>query len=98
MKKITVKEIAYHRNGIDGEGFYVVLFSSKEDRKRNFIATVFEGRGQVSVIDVDIAAAGFVTFGTNSWRGDEFEAALRNEIKLWEIKRDAEITKSLTEI
>jgi hypothetical protein len=104
MKTIKIKQIAYHRNGVAGEGFHVILFTSKEipcnqtkTRNCNFIATVFNGIGQVTVIDIDVAAAGCVEFGLNSWRGDDFEAALRDAIGKWEIERDAEITKQILE-
>jgi hypothetical protein len=53
--KIKIKKIAYHRNGICGNGFYVVLFRRKErgDRLRNMVATVFEEQSNVAVLDVD---------------------------------------------
>jgi hypothetical protein len=34
-----------------------------------------------AVLDVAKLAAGDVAFGSNSWRGDEYESALRNAIR-----------------
>jgi hypothetical protein len=37
---ITIQEVARHRNGVCGTGFYAVRFWDKEE-KRQFVATVF---------------------------------------------------------
>lgn len=81
-----VHEVAYHRNGIGGEGFWAVTFTAYVDGEvREMVATVFEKAGHVAVLDVDVLAGtvrrpGTVAFGTNSWRGDVFESELRNAI------------------
>ena len=77
--KLTLKSIAHHRNGICGMPFHVVLFRYDGER-RNMIATVFDGPDyRVAVLDVDMAAAGNVTFGENSWRGDRYA----NQLFAW---------------
>jgi len=83
IDKIKIKEIAYHRNGISGNGFHVVLFSFKDENKkiRNMISTVFEEVGSVTVLDVGLLASGCIAFAQNSWRGDQFENQLRTAIK-----------------
>ena len=82
---IHVKEVAYHRNGMGGEGFHVVRFAWDEAESsslRNMVGIVFEGSGRVAVLDADLTAMGNIAFaGGNSWRGDHFEAVLRHAIK-----------------
>ena len=82
--KIKVLEIEYHRNGISGEGFYAVRFTSRpygtNSEPLNFLATVFDRPGCVSVICLDAIAEHGVGFG-NKWRGDEFAPAIRKAIK-----------------
>ena len=81
--KITVKQIAHHRNGVRGEGFYVVLFSWRDGKRvRNMMATVFGGKCRIAVLDVDETQKGNVAFAEgNSWRGDDFETEIRRAIK-----------------
>ena len=76
--------VAYHRNGVSGMGFYVLTFTWRESRRgpgRRMVATVFEERGQLAVLDIDALTQDNIAFAQgNSWRGDEFEAALREHI------------------
>ena len=94
--EIEIEEIAYHRNGIAGIGFHVVLFrwyeTGEEDAPRNMIGVVTEldeesealrEAGEfyntpTAVFDRDSLAVDNIEFGRNSWRGDEFDAALRD--------------------
>lgn len=81
---IKLKSIAYHRNGIAGEGFHVVLFSARVTTKwRNMVATAFDGEGRIAILDVDMAAAGNVTFGENSWRYEHYADAILGWIKAY---------------
>ena len=77
--RIKIVSSAYHRNGTSGEGFYVVLFKWRDgNRHRNMMATIFEGRGRLAVLDADETAKGNIAFAQgNSWRGDDFEPELR---------------------
>ena len=88
---MKIQEVAYHRNGVSGEGFHVVTF--KSDRRisqgatRKFpdmVAVVYEERGKVAVFDRDLLAAGVIAFGENSWRAEAFEPELRAAIKEYE--------------
>ena len=85
MTKMKVQEIARHRNGISGNGFDVVKFSTRADG--NMIAIVFESAGDCAVFNLDKLAEGKIAFGENSWRGDNYESALRRSIDNWERKR-----------
>jgi len=73
-----VIDIQYHRNGIAGAGFHVILFKSG---KQNMMGVVFEDVGYCAVFDTDMLNAGNIKFGSNSWRGDNYEPELRNAIK-----------------
>jgi len=85
MNPIDVQEIAFHRNGISGVGFYAVTFLwQPEDAtgKEMFLAIVFDEPGECAVVGVDrIGTCGVKFAGGNSWRGDRFEDALRAAIK-----------------
>jgi hypothetical protein len=86
MNALEIHEIAYHRNGISGAPFHVVTFSYAEGTELDrMIATVFDEPGEVAVLNIDKLAAGDIGFGTNSWRGDHFEAQLRQAIGEWDL-------------
>ena len=91
--KIDIHQIAYHRNGVGGVGFYAVTFRDK-DEKREMVASVFpleDGQtwnGMVSVFDINLLGKGEITFGENSWRGDRYEPSLREAIAVYEKERN----------
>lgn len=87
MKLIgRVLKIAYHRNGIAGNGFYVVLFKPSgryEGHPTLFLATVFNEPGNIAVLALDSQRGldnRIIGFADNSWRGDHFEPELREYI------------------
>lgn len=95
--RLTIQEIAHHRNGICGDTFYAVRFHD-DDEDRNMLAIVFDKTYDgynlptwpkpqfgcpVAVIDLDLAQT-TIRFGTNSWRGDEYSSALYQAIRNWE--------------
>jgi glycyl-tRNA synthetase (class II) len=73
VKKVI--EIVYHRNGISGTGFHVVKFLT--EGKTPMMAVVFPTEGHVSVFDSASLEAGTIN---NPFRGDHFEAELRQAI------------------
>lgn len=82
--KLKIQEIQFHRNGVSGSGFHAVRFavtSGPVEERGNFLATVFEGRGDVAVINLDKIAEYGVSLG-NKWRGDYYESAIREAITL----------------
>ena len=90
MAKLDIKVTAvdYHRNGICGEGFYVVLFDWNDGpHTRQMLGVVFPERdGQPSmrtaVFGRDLLAAGNIAFARgNSWRGGHFAEALAAAIR-----------------
>jgi hypothetical protein len=76
--KIVPIDIAFHRNGIDGSPFYAVLFRDGESRK---LAILFNAEAHCAVLDVEKLHAGDIAFGSNSWRGDQFEQPLRAAVR-----------------
>lgn len=73
-------DIAFHRNGICGAPFHVVLFDDAGPQGSRKVALVFDQPGHVAVLDVALLTEGNIQFGENSWRGDAFEPVLRRLI------------------
>lgn len=91
MKKgdTLIQQIAYHRNGLTANSFFVVLFKWHDGKSiRNMVASIFEEPGQLSVFDIDQLLKGNIKFGQggNSWRGDEYETTLRNAIEIYKAR------------
>ena len=78
--KLTINAIACHRNGICGEPFEVVLFEDQGPEGSRKVAILFEEPHYCAVLDVAKLAAGDIAFGSNSWRGDNYEPSLRQAI------------------
>jgi hypothetical protein len=77
-------EKAYHRNG-QLEGFCVVTFDCISGGSTYpMVAVVFKEPGRVAVFDRHKLGAGIIEFGLNSWKGSDFEKALRSEIGVWD--------------
>ena len=67
---------SYHRNGVAGEGFYACSFMFRDgSRLVPLRAIVFDARGHVAVVSNNLV---------QRWRGDDFEDALRQALKLQE--------------
>ncbi len=73
---LKIETVACHRNGVCGAPFYVVLFEDDGP----MLAVVFEAEHHCAVLGIDKLAAGDVAFGSNSWRGDTYERAMRAAI------------------
>ena len=79
--KLTIKDAAFHRNGVGGLGFYAIYFHDQD--QGDMFAALFDEPGACAVVNVKQLAAGDVAFGSNSWRGDHYEAGLRPLIEKW---------------
>jgi hypothetical protein len=79
--KLTIIDIAHHRNGICGAPFDVVLFKDKGPEGSRKVSIVFDEPHHCAVLDVAKLAAGVIHFGENSWRGDNYEPHLREAIR-----------------
>ena len=69
------------RNGVCGAPFDVVLFEDQGPDGSRKIAILFEGDSLCAVLDVAKLAASDIAFGSNSWRGDDYESALRQSLR-----------------
>jgi len=84
---IKIADAAFHRNGICGLPFYVILFDSKENGR--MVATLFREEGSCAVYKVDELVRENIAFGEgNSWRGDMYEVELRPFLDEFLMKRD----------
>ena len=83
--KIKVIKIAHHRNGVTGEPFHVVLFRHKFDINDPVkVAVVFQTTHHIAILDTALLDKQVIEFGENSWRGDQYEAALHKAITEWD--------------
>ena len=69
--------VRHHRNGVAGAPFDVVLFTDHGPHGSRKLGIVFEAAYYVAVFDLAKLAAEDIAFGSNSWRGDQFEPKLR---------------------
>lgn len=78
---LEIHEVAYHRNGGGGEGFHLVRFTDHGERQpKHMCAVVFEAEMHTAVLDLDLLRENVIAFGMNSWRGDHYDADLRQAI------------------
>lgn len=91
---MDIKTIAYHRNGVGGESFFVATFT--EDG-RNLVAVLFpewddttttytwstSHNPRCAVLDADLVGQGEVRFGYNSFRGDFYADRLLAAANTW---------------
>lgn len=84
--KVEIIAADYHRNGVGGEPFYVVLFNDleSEDHDQNpMVAVLFHEPMTCAVLSVPRLATATIEFGMNSWRGDRYSDALRPALQTW---------------
>jgi hypothetical protein len=72
-----VEAIAFHRNGVMGAPFHVVLFHDDSPK----LGIVFDATHHCAVLDREKLARCDIEFGSNSWRGDVYEDELRDVIR-----------------
>ena len=80
--KLKIIDTAHHRNGVAGAPFDVVLFKDRGRQGSRKVAILFDEPHHCAVLDVAKLAAGDIAFGSNSWRGDEYERPLREGIRI----------------
>lgn len=85
---LTLIDHAYHRNGISGVPFDVVRFH--DPQAGPMLGVVFREPGCVAVLNLDKLSAGDIAFGSNSWRGDRYEPALRRLVATVPGREDGE--------
>ena len=82
--KLKITAIAHHRNGICGAPFGVLLFEDKGPEGSRKLGILFDDPGCCAILDVDKLAAADIAFGSNCWRGDQYEPHLRKAIETHE--------------
>jgi hypothetical protein len=78
--KLRIIALAHHRNGVGGAPFDVALFKERGPEGSLKVGILFEQPCHCAILDVAKLAAGDIAFGSNSWRGDEYEAPLRQAV------------------
>ena len=78
--KLKIIDIAHHRNGVAGAPFDIVLFKECGRGGNRKLGIVFDEPNYCAVLDIGLLAAGDIAFGSNSWRGDDYEPHLRQAI------------------
>jgi hypothetical protein len=84
--KLSILNIDHHRNGICGAPFHAVVFRDTGEEGSVKLGIVFDEPGHTAVLDIAKLADCDVEFGSNSWRGDNFEPYLRAAINNHQLK------------
>lgn len=79
--KLKIIAIAHHRNGVAGSPFDVALFKERGRGCSLKVGILFDEPAHCAILDVTKLATGDIAFGSNSWRGDDYEPFLRDAIK-----------------
>lgn len=90
--RLKVEQIAYHRNGVCGEPFHVVLF--RDGSGRGMVAIVLDekatdGTVPIFVLDNKLLNQNEIRSDYNAWRGDTYAPELYRAIAEWEAQRRA---------
>lgn len=73
---------SWHRNGVGGAPFRAMLVADDTNGGVKLVIA-FEDKACTAVLDWDrLVKYGDIMFGSNSWRGDEYRAALDDLIML----------------
>ncbi|HWG41188.1 MAG TPA: hypothetical protein VN688_00260 [Gemmataceae bacterium] len=78
--KLKIIGIAHHCNGVVGAPFAVALFKDHGPQGSLKVGILFEEPYHCAILDVVKLASGDIQFGSNSWRGDQYEPHLRRAI------------------
>ena len=78
--KLNILNIDYHRNGICGAPFHAIVFRDKREKGSVKLGVVFDAPSHTALLDIGKLADCDIEFGSNSWRGDQYEPALRRAI------------------
>lgn len=79
--KLSILNVDYHRNGVCGIPFHAVVFRDAGPEGSVKLGVVFDSQHHTAVLDISKLAECDVAFGSNSWRGDHYEPALRKVIR-----------------
>jgi hypothetical protein len=77
--KLQIIDSSHHRNGVAGMPFTVALVDDPEQSDVKLVI-MFEAEGYTAVLSLDKLIEEDIHFGSNSWRGDQYEEALRSKL------------------
>lgn len=77
--KLQIIDMDYHRNGVSGLPFRVALVDDANESDVK-VVIMFEAEGHTAVLSLNKLMDEDISFGSNSWRGDLYEEALRQEM------------------
>lgn len=80
---IEIRDVAYHRNGVVGLPFYVVLFNDTDAGMFNQVATIDEDGEDCRVINAGlvVTASEIGTRHMNKWRGDRYLSQIKEAMQ-----------------
>jgi hypothetical protein len=84
--RISILNLDYHRNGIGGAPFHAIVFRDTGPEGSVKLGIVFDAAGHTAVFDIGKLADCDIEFGSNSWRGDQYEPRLRKAIERHQAK------------
>ena len=77
LKNLQIVDMDHHRNGVGGMPFQVALVDDPTEGDIKLVI-MFESEGHTAVLSLDkLIQNEDISFGSNSWRGDRYEAVLR---------------------
>jgi len=76
---LQIVDSDFHRNGIAGIGFHVALVDDPNDGDTKLVV-MFPGEGHTAVLSLNKLMEEDISFGSNSFRGDMYDEALRPEL------------------
>jgi hypothetical protein len=80
LTNLQIVNADYHRNGVAGMPFRVALVDDPNEGDTKLVI-MFEAEGHTAVLSLDkLIESEDITFGSNSFRGDKYEEALRDEL------------------
>ena len=77
--KLQIIDMDSHRNGVSGLPFKVALVDDANESDVK-VVIMFEAEGHTAVLSLNKLMDEDISFGSNSWRGDLYEEALRQEM------------------
>ena len=80
---IEIRDVAYHRNGVTGLPFFVVLFNDTDAGMFNQVATIDEDGKDCRVINAGlvVTASEIGNRHMNKWRGDTYLTRIKETLR-----------------
>lgn len=80
LKNLQIIDADFHRNGVAGLPFKVALVDDPNDGDTKLVI-MFEEQYATAVLSLDkLINSEDIAFGSNSYRGDKYDDALREEL------------------